>query len=310
MQPCFASALQPCLVDLFWEERKAFVWDVAAYESTTHAILEHIVQVVGQADPVGADTHKDLGDAWELSQKRWTAWTQKMRPGALKPVADALAQQLVSEAGAMQAQATRADVAMARAEQLADHASWLTEVAPSVGPQLTDSRRVLTNAITGLDAQVKMSEGNRLLREMITMLDGGEEVTLSMVKQLRAEYDGCVGICPPADIVDYLEKVMGFLANVVAAQSTSDHAWLAVRVNTLLVTAANAEGGGSSCADAPGARPSREATDAWTKTAKGLELHKALGEQTQGNARIEIGVVPGPERRGVGSFQGVLGAQG
>ena len=86
---------------------------------------------------------------------------------------------------------------------------------------------------------------------------------------------------------------MEFLANVEAAQSTSDHAWLAVRVNTLLVTAAeaqggatDAEGGGSSRANPPGARPSREATDAWVKTAKGFELHEALGEETKGDVRI------------------------
>ena len=282
----YASALQPCLADLFWEERKALVWEVAAYESTAHAILENIVRVVAQGTPIGTDQQKALDDAWDLSQKRWTAWTQKMRPGALKPVADALAQQLLSEAGAMQAQATEADVALARAKQLGDRASWLTEVAPSVAPRLADRRRVLTSAIAGWDAQVKMSEGNRLLHDMVTMQDAGEDVTLSMVKQLRAEYDGCVGVCPPADITDNLKKVMEFLASIVAAQSTSDHAWLAVRVNTLLTTAAETEGGDSSCADSPGAKPSREATDAWTKTAKGLELHEALNEQSKGDVRI------------------------
>ena len=66
----FASDLQPCLNDLFWEERKAFVWDVAAHESTTHAILQNIVKVAGQADPLGADEDQDLGEVWELSQKR------------------------------------------------------------------------------------------------------------------------------------------------------------------------------------------------------------------------------------------------
>ena len=295
----FASALQPCLADLFWEDRKALVWDVAAYESTTHAILDQIVQALGKGDPC-----LDVDDAWGLAQKRWAAWTQKMRLGALKPVADALAQQLVSEAGALQEQAAPADVALSQAKRLVDRASWLTEVAPSVGPQLTDTRRILTNAVTGWDAQVKMSEGNRLLHEMITTLDADEEVTLGMVKQLRAEYDGCVGICPPADITDDLEKLLEFLAHVEAAESTSDHAWLAMRVNTLLLTAAEAQGGATdaedggssradspgtrpcSCADSPGTRPSRQATDAWTKTAKGFELHEALGEQTKGNVRI------------------------
>jgi hypothetical protein len=138
-----------------------------------------------------------------------------------------------------------------------------------------------------------MSEGNRLLREMITILGANEEVNVSMVKRLRGEYDGCLGICPPADITEDLRELLEFLANVDAAQSTSDHAWLAVRVNTLLVTAAeaqggatDAEGGGSSRANPPGARPSREATDAWVKTAKGFELHEALGEETKGDVRI------------------------
>ena len=286
----FASALQPCLADLFWEDRKALVWNVAAYESTAHATLDQIVQALGKGDPC---PEVDDAWAWDLSRKKWPAWTQNMRLGALEPVADALAQQLVGEAGALQAQAAPADVALPRAKQLADRASWLTEVAPSVGPRLADTRRVLTNAIAGWDAQVKMSEGNRLLREMITILGANEEVNVSMVKRLRGEYDGCLGICPPADITEDLRELLEFLANVDAAQSTSDHAWLAVRVNTLLVTAAeaqggatDAEGGGSSRANPPGARPSREATDAWVKTAKGFELHEALGEETKGDVRI------------------------
>ena len=293
----FASALQPCLADVFWEEQKVFVWDVAAYESTTFAILEHIVQVVGKGEPVDPSQQKASEDAWELSQKKWTSWTQKLRPGAWKPVADALARQLVSEAGTVQTQATQADAALALAKRLADRAAWLTEVAPCVGPQLTESRRVLATAITGWDAQVKMSKGNGVLRKMITMVDAGEDVDLSMVQQLRAEYDGCVGICPLADIVDDLEKAARFLTTVSTAQMTSGHAQLAVRVNTLLMTAADAEGGGSvtaadaesggsSCADSPGTRPSHAATDNWTKTAKGFELHETLGEATQGNVRI------------------------
>ena len=136
------------LADVFWEEQKVFVWDVAAYESTTFAILEHIVQVVGKGEPVDPSQQKASEDAWELSQKKWTSWTQKLRPGAWKPVADALARQLVSEAGTVQTQATQADAALALAKRLADRAAWLTEVAPSVGPQLTESRRVLATAIT------------------------------------------------------------------------------------------------------------------------------------------------------------------
>ena len=52
------------------------------------------------------------------------------------------------------------------------------------------------------------------------------------------------------------------------------------------MTAAGAESGGSSCADSPGTRPSHAATDNWTKTAKGFELHEALDEETQGNVGI------------------------
>lgn len=282
----YSETLEPCLSDTFWEERKALLWEVAAYESTTHAILENIVRIAGQGPPIGTDQQETLDDAWGLTRKRWTAWTEKMRPGALQPVAEALAQQLVGEAGAMQTQAVQANVALARAKQLDDRTSWLAEVMPSVAPQLADSQRILRNAITGWDAQVKMSEGNRLLCEMITMLEAGNEVSLSLVTQLRAEYEGCVGICPPAEITDNLGKVMDFLAGIEAAELASDHAWLAARVNTLLVAAADAAGEGDSCADSPGTRPSQEKTVVWTKTAKGLELHEALNAQTQGDIRI------------------------
>ena len=87
-----------------------------------------------------------------------------------------------------------------------------------------------------------MSEGNRLLNKMTMMLEAGDTVALSQVTKLRTEYEGCVGVCPPADTTDNLEKLMEFLTGIAADQLASDHAWLAVRVNTLLVAAADAAG--------------------------------------------------------------------
>jgi hypothetical protein len=286
----YSETLEPCLTDTFWEEREALLWEVAAHESATHAVLENIVSIAGQGPPFGADQRDTLDDAWDLTRKRWTAWTEKMRPGALQLVADALARQLVGEAGAMQAQAVQANVALAQAKKWDHRMSWLAEVMPSVAPQLADTQRTLRNAIAGWDAEVNMSEGNRSLCEMTTMLEAGDEVSLSLVTKLRAEYEGCMGTCPPAAITDDLAKVMKFLAGIEAAQLASDHAWLAARVNTLLVMAADAAGEGDSRADSPGTdahtRPSQETTVAWTKTAKGWELHEALNAHTEGDTRI------------------------
>ncbi len=285
----YGSELGPCLADGFWQERRTLLWNVAAYESTTHAILQQTVATLTQGPPLNDDGRQAMEEAWTLSQNRWPSWTENMRLGALQPLAEALAQQLVSEASTMQVEAMEASVALARAKTLDARASWLAEVMPSVAPRLQDSQRTLRSAMTGWDAQVRMSKGNQLLREMAVRLDSSEKVTTDMVAKLRAEYDGCLGICPPAEITDDLKNVLEFLAAIELDQLESNHAWLAVRISTLLLTAsssADSLGAESSSVNSPGARPSQETTDNWTKTAKGLELQEALAASTRGDSRI------------------------